>query len=67
MDDVLFLSNHNIFQQFDDFSKAGKITNYDLQQWKSIKLNSQLRDEELRIVTRLFYAVKRGWLEVVQV
>jgi len=67
MDNFLFFSKHNLFQQFEDIYEARKLTNYDLQRWESIRFNSQLSDDELRIVTRLFYAVKRGWLEVVEV
>jgi len=65
MDNVLFLSKLNIIQQVHDIFKAGKVTKTDLQEWESKKENSQLSDEEVKIVTRLFYAVKRGWLEVV--
>ncbi|MGK7903266.1 MAG: hypothetical protein AB4352_18035 [Hormoscilla sp.] len=67
MDNELFFSNHNICEQFYDFSHARKVTNNDLQAWESIKVNSQVSDEDVKIVTRLFYAVKRGWLEVVEV
>ena len=67
MDNELFFSNHNICEQFSDFYHARKVTNNDLQRWKSIKFNPELSDEEVKIVTRLFYAVKRGWLEVVDV
>ncbi|MGK7903267.1 MAG: hypothetical protein AB4352_18040 [Hormoscilla sp.] len=67
MDNGLFLSERNICEQFSHFYHARKVTNNDLQRWKSIRFNPELSDEEVKIVTRLLHAVKRGWLEVVEV
>ena len=60
-------SNHNLVEQFGDIYEAGKVTNNELRRWKSIGLSSTLSDEESKLVTRLFHAVKRGWLEVIEV
>ena len=60
-------SNQNLVEQFGDIYEAGKVTNNELRRWKSIGSSSTLTDEESKLVTRLFHAVKRGWLEVVEV
>jgi len=60
-------SNLNLAEQFCDIYEVGKVTNNDLRRWHSIGLSPSLSDEDFKLVTRLFHAVKRGWLEVVEV
>jgi len=60
-------SNQNLAEQFCDIYEVGKVTNNDLRRWKSIGLSPELSDEDVKLVCRLFHAVKRGWLEVVEV
>ena len=67
MNDKFAFSNDNLIEQFGDIYEAGKVTNNELRQWKFYGLSSTLSDEESKLVIRLFHAVKRGWLEVIEV
>ena len=66
MEKIFAFSNHNLAEQFCDIYEVGKVTNNELRRWKSIELSPALSDEDVKLVTRLFHAVKRGWLEVVE-
>ena len=65
MDSELILSQYNLTEQFCDIYNAGRLTNADLRRWELAR-NSALSEEEASLVTRLFHAVKRGWLKVIE-
>lgn len=65
MDSELILSQDTLAEQFSDIYNAGRLTNADLQRWELARGNSALSEEEASLVTRLFHAVKRGWLKVI--
>lgn len=55
----------NLSEKFSNIYNAGKVTGSELQNLKSIVLNPAISEEDVYLVDRLFHAVKRGWLEVV--
>jgi len=56
----------SLAEQFSDIYDSGRISSHDLRRWESIGVNQALSDEESKLVSRLFHAVKRGWLQVVE-
>lgn len=66
MDSELIFSQYSLTEQFCDIYNAGRMTKADLKRWELAR-NSALSDEEASLVTRLFHAVKRGWLKVIEV
>ncbi|MGK7903269.1 MAG: hypothetical protein AB4352_18050 [Hormoscilla sp.] len=65
MNSEFILSQYTLTEQFCDIYSAGRISKADLQQWELAR-DSTLSDEEASLVTRLFHAVKRGWLKVIE-
>lgn len=66
MDSKYIFHKSSLAEQFCDIYNSGQISNHDLQRWELIKVNKALSDEEVKLVSRLFHAVKRGWLQVVE-
>lgn len=65
MNSEFILPQYTLAEQFSDIYNAGRITKADLQQWELAR-HSALSEEEASLVTRLFHAVKRGWLKVIE-
>ena len=65
MDVQLSFPKETLSEKFSNIYKAGKVTGSELQRLKSVVLNASLSEEEANLVDRLFHAVKRGWLEVI--
>ena len=65
MDSELILWQYTLAEQFSDIYNAGRLTKADLQRWELAR-DSALSEEEASLVTRLFHAVKRGWLKVIE-
>ena len=66
MDSKYIFHKYSLAEQFSDIYDSGRISNHDLRRWELIRVNQALSDEEAKLVNRLFHAVKRGWLEVVE-
>ena len=66
MDSKYILRKSSLAEQFSDIYDSGRISTHDLRRWELIKINQALSDEESKLVSRLFHAVKRGWLQVVE-
>jgi len=65
MNSELILSQETLAEQFSEIYNAGRITKADLQRWELARY-SALSEEEASLVPRLFHAVKRGWLKVIE-
>ena len=66
MDSKYIFHKYSLAEQFSDIYDSGRISNHDLRRWELIRVNQALSDEEAKLVNRLFHAVKRGWLQVVE-
>lgn len=66
MDSKYIFPKSSLAEQFSDIYDSGRISNHDLRRWKLLGVNQALSDEDAKIVNRLFHAVKRGWLQVVE-
>ncbi|WP_246259934.1 hypothetical protein [Oxynema aestuarii] len=65
MEATYTLYNPNITELFSQVYAVRKITGRDRQFLKSAILHHPLTPEEMHLIDRLVYAVRRGWLQMI--
>lgn len=65
MDAKYVLPKDTIAEKFSSIYSAGKISSTDVQRLRLTLFHVDLTPEEVTLIDRLFHAIKRGWLEVV--
>jgi hypothetical protein len=65
MDAIYQFPNLTVTDVFSHIYSVGRITSRDRQFIKVALLEEQLSDEEINLIDRLVYAVRRGWLQMI--
>lgn len=61
---TIFPEESSLSELFANVWKQGMMTASNRQSIKSALLTGNLNDAELRIINRMLYAVRRGWLKI---
>lgn len=65
MDAIYRLPNLTITELFSHIYSVGRITRQDRKFLQNALLEQSLSEEEISLIDRLVYAVRRGWLQMI--